>query len=1036
MITDAAFRLWLKQDNRANRVWTTHLNYQAEESGGPVTQLLRLSDKPYRRGAGRYYAVVVQSPELSRELGGEKHGVYAASYGKLIIDKRGGEFEWLIDAAVDGSIVEFRLGDVAWDVADHRLIFRAKMVAVERADTDTLEIELQDTSADLNKSISGQVLVGGTGPNADKPRSFNFGLVREVECDLVDLDALRWSHSDTGVNTIALDVQVRLESVAFTDDGDGTVRLDDSPPSSGKVTATVLATAPDADPSDTTRHLVSDLLDVAVGQRSGLIAAGTYSGAHPTFVVGDFEDYPIGTSVRDTENTVDFLKDAAQTGQFAYAITRLGDFNYLRIRPNDIAALPMVPFEIGKDDVKLSPEPSIANERPGYYKIRARGNRNWTQTDDVAGDVITGEEYVIRTRLGLPFEQDDAVGTTYADRPELYDLMLVESPIIDTLISAENDETATEILRAWAEVERFNGLPQLRHANLTVGMEFFEKELGDVALITFPFFRMDAGTLAQVVGIKLRPTDYEIDLVLYFRSLSEPYPEGWERITTSEDATTDSSFDYDSTAGPPVVPPPGPTDVPPGIPLLGAGAALVGGLEAWGDVPNPVPPTPAYARGQHFVGSIQAFADFNRTVAMDSTGTLAAVGIPSYAPSGIHPDGSVRVYERSGATWSLTQTLTATPYSSEIGYAVSVADNATVVASENNGQHFHVWTRTSPTTWSHQRIDDLTTAASSNAAPDIAISRDGTVIAYIGSFGDLVFSVWKLVTGTWTHMQTVSLGGVDMAGTLAISPDGELIVVNGSSGVGGDTRILVYQSNPGLTTWSLTNFLSPASDSGNTGFFAVQQIALSADRQLLVAAAPVDQDGSFVGGTVFVYKSSNRGATFALATWIRIEAAPGTNTAIGSVAVNDDGSRIFIGAPYRDNPAAESGALWYVDHPRFLLPGPRYLSSHGVEVANPYGSATNSQRFSESLAVSGDGFHFAVVSADGDFSGADTLDFFHWTNTQSSVGEALGRAIVTGIGSFTLPAGAGELMTPTGGYLISVSGNDAMAPDGGMQGDI
>lgn len=548
-VSDAEFARWCKQDNTAKRVVTIELDRIEEESGEPATKTLYVSNRPYRQSTNRYYAIIESVPEFNRELGGPTRNIYASSYGSIVLTSRGGAFDWLLDAALDGSEARVRLGDIDWPIADHRLMFVARQIMAQRADPEQIEIQIQDTLIALNKSISGQILIGGTGAKADKPRRFNFGYVRQVECDVIDAAALLYSHSDTGTNTVAIVAYDRLTPVSFTDNGDGTLTLDASP--DGIITADVVATAPDADPSDTTRHLVSDLVDVVVGLRSGFTADGKYQGAHDTFTIGDDEDYPIGTSVDDTRNTFDFLADATESGQFSYAATRLGQFVYGRVRPNDVDTLPMVAFDIAKDDIFFAEGIEVAHDVPGYYRIQAIADKNWTQTSDIATG-LDADDRAARTRRGLYLKQDDAVGNTYADKPELYDLTLVESPIIETWVSGDGDDAANaDVLAAWMEVKRFNGLPwQERIQRVTVGLEFYDRELMDVARLTFDRFGFDAGVKVQVIGIRMRLTDAKIEFTLLRRRLAEPYPEGWERVTTDVDATEITSFILDST-GPP-----------------------------------------------------------------------------------------------------------------------------------------------------------------------------------------------------------------------------------------------------------------------------------------------------------------------------------------------------------------------------------------------------------------------------------------------------------------------------------------------------
>lgn len=1042
-ITVEEFKRWCK-DPRADSVLTFELDYMAEEAGEPVQRTLYVSDKPFRRSVNRYYAIIATIADFERSLGGERFTAYASSFGPLLLrpDK---ELQALIlDYAMDGSQWRCKLGDTAWDIADHPVMDVGLIARVQRANVTDIQIELQDAGLFLNKSIGGDALIGGTGPNADKPRPINFGLVRQCECFLVDATENKYCHSDSGDNTLALDVQVRLESVGFADNGDGTVTLDATPPHSGIVTANVLALPPFADPSDVTRHLVSDAMDTVVGLRTGLVAEDLYAGAHPSFTIGDDQDFPLGFNITDTRSIPEFLAELCASGLCSWAFNRSNQFQYLRIRPNDLDSVPMVPFDIRKDDIDATVDPDIEHELPKYYRLRGYCDKNWKLTDDIAGDVIDSDQYARKTRPGLAVEQDDAVGDTYADRPELYDKSMVLSPMLDTWFSGDEDDDndLAHFKGTYLEVARANGLPHLEYIKtVRVGMEFYDRELGDVARLTFDRWGFDDGELVQVVGIKRLYTARQIELTLLRRRLSTPYPEGWERVTTDDETGAESAFVYDSEAPPSVVPPP--VSLPTAESFLPGSIAGAAGYLIF--TPFATSTTEfGYIRSDHFVGGIQAYSEFTRAAAMTSDGLLAVVGIPSLAPSTPIWNGEVRVFQRSGLSWSLLTTLTATAVNDQIGTTVAIADNGTVVASENNGGHYHIWTRTGPSTWTHQNLTDTGTI-SEMALPSIVISRDGNVIVLQGSFGDVYISIWKLVSGTWTHMQYININP-DAFQNFDVSIDGQLIVATTllPAGVGlHNTGIRVYQANGPMTSWALTNNIIPVSETGNTSWDDTSQVSLSADKSLFAVVCPADQDGTGVGGTVFVYKSDG-GARWELQTWLRINSSVGLNTSLGSVAVNDTGTRMIVGGPFwtasltPGDPGYGAGRLWYVDLPKFLLSGPQYLEDVGVEIRNPYATTTDFQRFAESIACSSDAGHLLIRSANWGFvAGRDTIDFFYWNVRIASVGEARGIATVTGTGSFTMAAsGIGEVMLPSGGYINSSDANDVMAPDGSFMNDV
>jgi len=983
MISDAEFALWLLRPDR-DPVCTIEADYQIESSGEPVQATLYLSDKPYFLSTQAYDDCVQSVPNFQRSLSGERLGVYQSSYGKIVLNNHDGSSDYVLSLALDGSQARFKFGDRSWDIADHRLMFIAQLVRASAPSAKTIEIEIKDSSAKLDQSICGTSPVGGTGPNADRLRPINLGFVRQVECLAVDDATLLFVHSDTGVNTAAVTVRNRGEEVVFVDNGDGTLTLDAglSTAEKGQITADVLALAADADPSDLTRRRTSDIIDALVRDRAGLGAAGLYAGAGPTFTVGDDDDYLSGLDVPDTQNLkTAILPRVVDSGNCFYAVNRLNQFTFGRLRPNDIATLPVIPFAITSDDVDSKAQFSVDHELPTYYKLQAYMSKNWKISDDLVTS-LTPEQRAVLTRPGLPKIQDDAVGVTYADAPELYDLSLVVSPVIETLLSGDDDDVDIDALIAWLETARFAILPIQENLRLTTGLENYQQELGDAMATTLTrvdgpnYFGIDDGALFQVTSINLRLTDQKIDFVFRRRRLSTPYPDGWVRVTTEADADTTTSFEFDSEAPAVVVPPP----VPPaggggitGAPWYPANLPGIGGYGVFSVLtPGGSARAPAYVRVAHFVGQVQSFADFNRSVAMDSAGTRAAVGVSNDAThTGSSVPGTVQVYERSGGVWSSVATLdnSVDPNTAMLGYAVSIADDGTIVTSENVGSRVHVFT--TPGTWTHTLLRNSGGTLADSAC---VINRDGNIIVVVETSGDSSFYVYKLASGTWSLQQTISVAP-DKVFTVDISADGQLIAVScGDVSTPNNLTLRTYDAGSPLTTWTMTNNITPTSDNGNTRTYAEQQVCIAADKSLIALVAPDDQDGTNNSGTVFVFKNDGTGA-FAQQSWSRASSGS-TGLGIGAVALSDDGGTLFVGEPYFDGTGTQQGRLFYKNGPGLFSGGPTYMNVGFTEIPNPYAGTTNKQRFVEAVATSGDASRIVVASGDFNDSGSSTVDFY------------------------------------------------------------
>ncbi len=121
--------------------------------------------------------------------------------------------------------------------------------------------------------------------------------------------------------------------------------------------------------------------------------------------------------------------------------------------------------------------------------------------------------------------QDAPVGTTYALAPQLYNKTLVQSPLIDTLLSgiSNDDHEDDPILAGWWMATRLaSQLPWIMKVSCTVGIEFYDVELGDPVTLKIPRFGYAAGVDFQCIGIDIKlPT--KIDLVLIRRDVQGPY---------------------------------------------------------------------------------------------------------------------------------------------------------------------------------------------------------------------------------------------------------------------------------------------------------------------------------------------------------------------------------------------------------------------------------------------------------------------------------------------------------------------------------
>lgn len=509
-VSDTQFAIWAANDE-VERVVAVQLDRVEEVSGAPATLTDYASNLGYTDpSTGQAYPDALQSaPTLTRSLGGDNFTTYSSTYGTLDYANPNGEYDFLLGSAIDGSEARVYLGDPSWDFSDFRLVFTGIAVRATAPDTTKVSVEVKDAGVLLDKSIGGTVLVGGSGASSDKARPLNFGAVRQVECILLDAGTLTYVHSDTGTNTSATTVRDNGASVGFSDNADGTSTLLDSP--AGMITADVMALPDDATLGDTTARKVSDAMRVFVGERCGLTAAGKYSGAHASFVVGDSDDYLLGFSIEDQKNVLsDFLPNLCDSGNCFFAFTRGNQFSFGRIRPDGIAGLGLTAMVMTDDDVDVTTI-KVDHTAPKYYQFQGYMNKNWSQVSNLAF-ALPPDEVAVLTRNGLYSKQPDSVGTTYADAPEKYHLSLAVSPSIETWLSNDFGPDDKTPLDSWMDTRRSMNLPWLETVTFSASIEFYTIELGDAINLSASCYGLDSGALFQVTQLVLRPTDGKMDL--------------------------------------------------------------------------------------------------------------------------------------------------------------------------------------------------------------------------------------------------------------------------------------------------------------------------------------------------------------------------------------------------------------------------------------------------------------------------------------------------------------------------------------------
>lgn len=562
-MTPAQYKAWLRRDG-VRRVVLVEIDYMyqvgAGESATPTKGTLRLGNYPFvaslfpgdeSPGTPTLYdGAILQAPDFERSLDRTTlRGRYNVSVGDVVINNANRDYDFVLGLALDGSECRVYIGDASWRYEDFLLLFSAVQLRAYAPSPERINIALRDTGLLLNKSIGGEEPIGGTGPEAEKVKPLPFGYVHQMAPVLRDTETagFRYVYSENDTNLAAAVREVRADGFVlgvgadYVDNADGTFTLINNPNGS-QITCDVIAHRA---VTSATNYRVSDALRYFVGDRAGLYALGKYGGAHPSYTAPveipyPVDDYHCGILIEEKRNVVDLLDEIMNTANGFWAVKRTGEWYYGRMQPQNLAWLLSAMFtlpsdavpkaRIGRDDV-IKGGPVIEHRAPTYRAYQNYANRNWTQQTSFAG-ALTAEERSRLTRKGLYSEQftGEEPGTaayfgvddpSLGGAPELYHLTLSDSQAVDTLISGQNDtdvidpaapRTVPDYQAIWNAERRAQFLPWTEFVDISTFLDFYDLEIGDIVMFTYPRWELDQGALHQVDRVKFLTEQARMEL--------------------------------------------------------------------------------------------------------------------------------------------------------------------------------------------------------------------------------------------------------------------------------------------------------------------------------------------------------------------------------------------------------------------------------------------------------------------------------------------------------------------------------------------
>jgi hypothetical protein len=303
---------------------------------------------------------------------------------------------------------------------------------------------------------------------------------------------------------------------------------------------------------------------------------------------------------------------------------------------------------------------------------------------------------------------------------------------------------------------------------------------------------------------------------------------------------------------------------------------------------------------------------FGWSVAID--GDTVVIGAPE-AGTG----GAVYVLRTTddGATYDEVAKLTASDAAAGDGFGHSVAiDGDTVVVGADGKDSYtgaaYVF-RTSDGWDTYGQVAKLT--AGDAAAWDgfgWSVAIDGATIVF-GAWGKDTFSgavyVFRTSDGGATYDEVVKLTASDAAASdaatgdqfgISVAIDGDTVVVGAS---GGDAAYVFRTSDGGVMYGQVAKLT--AADAASYDYFGV---SVAIDGGTIVVGDFVDDGGGFPSGAVYVYRTSDGGATYAQVA--KLTASDGASMDFFGGPVAIDGGTIVVGAPEDDDGGESSGSAY------------------------------------------------------------------------------------------------------------------------------
>jgi hypothetical protein len=316
----------------------------------------------------------------------------------------------------------------------------------------------------------------------------------------------------------------------------------------------------------------------------------------------------------------------------------------------------------------------------------------------------------------------------------------------------------------------------------------------------------------------------------------------------------------------------------------------------------------------------EAAGDYSgKSVDIDSTGSIVAIGAYGNYGNGFEAAGHARIYENQSVIWTqIGNDIDGDAANDYSGSSISLSADGSIVAigahgNDDNGSsagQVRIYENLIGT-WTQIGSDINGEAAGDYSGSSLSLSSDGSVVA-IGAYGNDGngtdaghVCIYKNQLGTWTQIGSDidgEVAGDQSGGSVSLSADGSIVAIGArlNDDAGNNAgHVRIYENIAGIWTQIGSDIDGDEADN-----YSGSSISLSSDGSIVAIGARYNDGSGTDAGHVRIYENLS-------GTWTQIGSnidgeAAGDHSGV-SVSLNSDGSILAIGAPYNGDAGSNSG---------------------------------------------------------------------------------------------------------------------------------